>query len=158
MTSIYDFTVTSLQGEEISLQHYAWKYLLIVNTASKCGLNPQLEWLEKLYKQYQDKGLVILWFPSNQFYQEFDNKEDIAQNCLINYGVTFPIMEMIAVNGKYTNPLYVYLKKALPGFLTNAIKRNFTKFLIWPDGTPLRRFAPTDTPEVIDEYLINLIK
>ena len=153
METIYDFSAQTLQGKNITLSDYRGNYVLIVNTASQCWLTPQFEWLEKLYHDYKDKGLVILWFPSNQFAQELWSNDEIEQVCRLNYGVTFPMFETIIINGKDTHPLYVYLKKALPGLLTNAIKRNFTKFLIWPDGSPLHRFSPIDEPKKIEQYL-----
>lgn len=152
--SIYDITCRNLGGKEIKLGEFRGKHLLVVNTASKCGFTPQYEGLEKLYQQYQDKGLVVLGFPCNQFGgQEPGTADDIKSACLINYGVSFPVFEKIQVNGKEAHALFKYLKKALPGFPGQRIKWNFTKFLIDNNGVPVKRFAPYTKPERIDEYL-----
>ncbi|MFN5444341.1 MAG: glutathione peroxidase [Crocinitomicaceae bacterium] len=152
--SFYDFSANSLQGALISMESYSGKTILVVNTASKCGLTPQYEGLEKLYQTYKDKGLIILGFPCNQFgNQEPGDEKSISEGCLINYGVSFPMFSKIEVNGDQAHPIYVYLKKALPGILGSRIKWNFTKFLINGQGTPIKRFAPTTTPESIEKYL-----
>lgn len=152
--SFYDFSANSLQGAPISMESYSGKTILVVNTASKCGLTPQYEGLEKLYQTYKDKGLIILGFPCNQFgNQEPGDEKSISEGCLINYGVSFPMFSKIEVNGDQAHPIYVYLKKALPGILGSRIKWNFTKFLINGQGTPIKRFAPTTTPESIEKYL-----
>lgn len=152
--SFYDFSANSLQGAPISMKSYTGKTILVVNTASKCGLTPQYEGLEKLYQTYKDKGLIILGFPCNQFgNQEPGDEKSISEGCLINYGVSFPMFSKIEVNGDQAHPIYVYLKKALPGILGSRIKWNFTKFLINGQGTPIKRFAPTTTPESIEKYL-----
>ena len=157
--TFYQFEAKSLQGKNIKMEAYKGKTVLIVNTASKCGLTPQYEGLEKLYKKYQDKGLVILGFPSNQFAnQEPGDDKSIAEGCLINYGVSFPMFSKIEVNGDNTHPLYKYLKKELKGTLGNKIKWNFTKFLIDVEGNPVKRFAPTSKPEKIDKYLEKVLK
>ena len=154
MNNIYEFSATSLQGKEIDFETYKGKTLLIVNTASSCGLTPQFEGLEKIYEKYKDKGLVILGFPCNQFgNQESGDEKSIESGCVLNYGVTFPMFSKIEVNGNDAHPIYKYLKKELPGFPGKWIKWNFTKFLIDKDGKPLKRFAPWDKPEKIDEYL-----
>jgi len=155
-TSFYDFKAKTLGGKEISMEEYKGKTVLVVNTASKCGLTPQFEGLEELYKKYNDKGLVILGFPCNQFAnQEPGDEKSIAEGCLINYGVTFPMFSKIEVNGPDAHPLYKYLRSALPGFLSNRIKWNFTKFLINAEGKPVKRFAPATEPDKIDAYLQN---
>ncbi len=152
--SFYDFSANSLQGLPISMGSYSGKTILVVNTASKCGLTPQYEGLEKLYQTYKDKGLVILGFPCNQFgNQEPGDEKSISEGCLINYGVSFPMFSKIEVNGDQAHPIYVYLKKALPGILGSRIKWNFTKFLIDSNGKPIKRFAPTTTPDSIEKYL-----
>lgn len=152
--SFFDFTANSLQGSPISMENFSGKTILVVNTASKCGLTPQYEGLEKLYQKYKDKGLVILGFPCNQFgNQEPGDEKSISEGCLINYGVSFPMFSKIEVNGDNTHPIYIYLKKALPGILGSRIKWNFTKFLIDSKGKPIKRFAPTTTPESIEKYL-----
>ncbi|MGB1543936.1 MAG: glutathione peroxidase [Spongiibacter marinus] len=151
MSSLYDFKINSLQGKEMNLADYAGKVVLVVNTASKCGLTPQYEGLQALYDKYADKGLVIIGSPCNQFAnQEPGDSEAIQGNCLINYGVSFPITEKIEVNGKGAHPLFAYLKKAAPGTLTNAVKWNFTKFLVGKDGQPIKRYSPTTKPEQLE--------
>ena len=151
MSSLYDFKINSLQGKEMNLTDYAGKVVLVVNTASKCGLTPQYEGLQALYDKYADKGLVIIGSPCNQFAnQEPGDSEAIQGTCLINYGVSFPITEKIEVNGKGAHPLFAYLKKAAPGTLTNAVKWNFTKFLVGKDGRPIKRYSPTTKPEQLE--------
>jgi glutathione peroxidase len=141
------------------MEAYRGKYLLIVNTASKCGLTPQYEGLEKIYKKYNSRGLEILGFPCNQFAnQEPGDEKSISNECLVNYGVTFPMFSKIEVNGENTHPLFIYLKKNLKGFFGNNIKWNFTKFLIDNEGNPIKRFAPFTKPEKIEKYIENLIK
>jgi glutathione peroxidase len=157
-TSFYDFKAKTLGGKEISMEEYKGKTVLVVNTASKCGFTPQFGGLEELYKKYNDKGLVILGFPCNQFAnQEPGDEKSIAEGCLLNYGVTFPMFSKIDVNGTDAHPLYKYLKSALPGFLSNRIKWNFTKFLIDSEGKPAKRFAPSTEPDKIDTYLQKII-
>lgn len=161
MQNIYSFKAKSLQGKEIDFSVYKGKTLLIVNTASKCGFTPQYKGLEKLYQTYKDQGLVVLAFPCNQFNnQEPGDHQSIQNNCLVNYGVSFPVFEKIEVNGKKAHPLFNFLKNALPGFITNGIKWNFTKFLIDTNGKPLKRFAPFTKPEKIGHYLVknNIVK
>lgn len=155
----YSFKANSIQGKEISMELYRGKTILVVNTASKCGLTPQLEGLEALYQKYKDKGLVILGFPCNQFLnQEPGDEKSISEGCLINYGVSFPMFSKIDVNGKDAHPIYKYLKKELGGLFFNSIKWNFTKFLIDNNGKPIKRFSPYFKPEKIDIYLENLLK
>lgn len=156
--SFYDFTAASLQGKEIQMSTYKGKTILVVNTASKCGLTPQYEGLEKLYQKYKDKGLVILGFPCNQFAnQEAGDEKSISEGCLINYGVSFPMFAKIDVNGENAHPVYKYLKNELSGLLGSTIKWNFTKFLIDANGKPLKRFAPITKPEKIDKYLESIL-
>jgi len=146
--NFYMFSAKSLRGNEISMDAYRGKVILVVNTASKCGLTPQYEGLELLYEKYKDNGLVILGFPCNQFgNQEPGSEKEIAEGCLINYGVTFPMFSKIDVNGDNTHPLFKYLKSKLPGFIFKRIKWNFTKFLIDQNGVPVKRFAPSVKPE-----------
>jgi glutathione peroxidase len=124
--------------------------VLVINTATKCGLTPQFEGLEKLHQTYKDKGLVILGFPCNQFAsQEPETNESIVEACLINHGVTFQLTEKVDVNGKNTHPVYEYLKKEKGGFLGSKIKWNFTKFLVNKEGKVLKRYSPTTTPDKI---------
>ncbi|WP_129670336.1 glutathione peroxidase [Candidatus Chloroploca sp. Khr17] len=157
---IYDFEAPLLDNTPQSLAAYRGKVVLVVNVASKCGFAPQYAGLEALYERYKDDGLVILGFPCNQFgFQEPGNAEDIQQFCSMTYGVNFPIFAKVDVNGPTAHPLYDYLKRAQPGFLgSEAIKWNFTKFLIDRNGTVRRRYAPTDTPEAIERDLIALLK
>ncbi len=147
--SIYDFTVDDIGGKPVKLDRYRGKAMLIVNTASKCGFTPQYKGLDALYRKYHDQGLEVLGFPCNQFGgQEPGTEDEIAQFCEVNYGVTFPLFAKIDVNGKDAAPLYKYLKAEKPGLLgSEAIKWNFTKFLIGRDGKVLKRYAPNDTPE-----------
>ena len=156
--SFYDFTAKSLQGKEVRMDIFRGKTILVVNTASKCGLTPQYEGLEKLYQKYKDKGLVILGFPCNQFAnQESGDEKSIAEGCLINYGVSFPMFAKIDVNGENAHPVYKYLKNELGGVLGSKIKWNFTKFLIDANGKPVKRFAPIAKPEKIDKYLESIL-
>ena len=150
--SIYDFKARAIDGKEISLETYRGKVVLIVNVASKCGFTPQYKGLESLYEKYKDQGLVILGFPCNQFGgQEPGAEAEILSFCDLNYGVTFPLFSKIDVNGTNAHPLFGYLKTAKPGILgTEAIKWNFTKFLIDRKGEPIHRYAPSDKPEAID--------
>ena len=155
--NFYQFTAKSLQGKEIGMDTYKGKVVLVVNTASKCGLTPQYEGLEKLYETYKDKGLVILGFPCNQFgSQEPGTEKEISEGCLINYGVSFPMFSKIEVNGTNAHPIYKYLKDKLPGFPFKKIKWNFTKFLIDRNGIPVKRFSPTTVPENLVEDIEKL--
>ncbi len=151
MASLYDIEVTTIDGETQRLAEYAGKCLLIVNVASKCGFTPQYAGLEALYRTHKDKGLVVLGFPCNQFgAQEPGTEKDIAAFCSASYGVTFPMFAKIEVNGDRAHPLYQFLKKQAPGLLgTEAIKWNFTKFLVDRDGCVRKRYAPNDAPQAI---------
>lgn len=150
----YEFSALNLHGKEIKMEEFKGKMVLIVNTASNCGFTPQFEGLEELYKKYSEKGLVILGFPCNQFgNQEPGDENSIAEGCVINYGVTFPMFSKVEVNGKNAHPLFKYLKTELKGLLGKRIKWNFTKFLIDKNGNPLKRFSPTTNPEKIEAYL-----
>ena len=153
MTALTDFTATTLDGHEQPLSAYADKVVLVVNTASKCGFTPQYEGLEQLYEKYADQGLVVLGFPCNQFgSQEPGNADEIGAFCQKNYGVTFPMMDKIDVNGDNAHPLYRWLTSEAPGVLgSKAIKWNFTKFLVGRDGQVIRRYAPQDKPEKLAE-------
>jgi glutathione peroxidase len=154
----YSFKSTTLEGKEIKMKTYEGKVVLIVNTASKCGFTPQYEGLEKLYNTYKDKGLVILGFPCNQFAsQEPGSAEEISKFCTLKYGVTFPMFMKIEVNGKDADPLYKYLKAALPGTITNDIKWNFTKFLLDKNGKPFKRYASAVKPEEISSDIEKLL-
>jgi len=146
--AIYDFEAQTIGGEIVSLRDYEGQAILIVNTASKCGLTPQYEGLEQLYKDYGERGLVILGFPCNQFgFQEPGSESDIESFCQLNYGVSFPMFSKVDVNGYKADPLFKYLKKAQRGFMgSENIKWNFTKFLINREGKVVERFAPTQLP------------
>lgn len=149
MSTIYNFTANSLAGEPVSLDTYRGKVLLIVNTASACGFTPQYQGLEKLYRDYKDQGLVVLGFPCNQFgRQESGSAVEIGAFCEKNYGVTFPLFDKINVNGDDAHALYKHLKAQAPGLLgSEAIKWNFTKFLIQRDGAIFGRYASLTKPE-----------
>lgn len=151
MTTIADFTVTTNRGEALDLKDKLGKVLLVVNTASKCGFTPQYEGLEKLYEDYADRGFEVLGFPCNEFgAQEPGSADEIAEFCKLNFGVTFPLMAKVDVNGDDASPLFDWLKKEAPGLMgSKAIKWNFTKFLIDREGNVLRRYAPTDKPDAI---------
>lgn len=159
MTAIYDFKAPLLNGKEQSFADYKGKVLLVVNTASKCGFTPQFEGLEKLFADLNDKGLVILGFPCNQFgSQDPGSNDEIGEFCQINYGVSFPMFSKIDVNGPKADPLYRYLKAEKPGLMgSQRIKWNFTKFLIGKDGKVVKRFAPTDTPAQIRRQIEALL-
>jgi glutathione peroxidase len=148
MSDIYDFEALQINGASVPLKKFTGKAMLIVNTASACGFTPQFAGLEELHKTYGGKGLVVLGFPCNQFgAQDSGSNGEIAEFCQMNYGVSFPMMAKIDVNGGEAHPLYQWLTKEAPGLLgTKAIKWNFTKFLVGKDGHVLKRYAPTDTP------------
>ena len=155
----YQFSATTLQGKEVSMESYKGKVVLVVNTASKCGLTPQYEGLEKLYREYKDKGLVILGFPCNQFAnQEPGDAKQISEGCLINYGVSFQMFSKIDVNGPNAHPIYRYLKKELKGFPGSEIKWNFGKFLLDRNGNPVKRFSPVTKPEKLKNDIEKLLK
>ncbi len=145
----FDFTATSIAGSEVSLGEYSGQVLLIVNVASKCGLTPQYAGLESLWRTYGERGLTVLGFPCDQFAnQEPGTDEQIAEFCSVNYGVTFPMFAKVLVNGDDAHPLWQWLRSEQPGLLgSEAIKWNFTKFLIGRDGRVLKRFGPTEAPE-----------
>ena len=156
--NFYDLKFKTPQGEEISLSDFKGKLVLIVNTATKCGLAPQFKALEELNQKYKDKGLVVLGFPSNDFHdQEPESNETVEKACLINFGVTFQLSEKIHVNGENTHPVFVYLKNSLGGILGKKIKWNFTKFLISVEGEPLKRYAPMTKPEAIEEDIVKYL-
>jgi len=157
--TFYDFSAKNLQGTDIDMFSFKGKTVLVVNTASQCGLTPQFEGLEKLNQKYKDKDLVILGFPCNQFgNQEPGDAKSIADGCQLNYGVSFPMFSKIEVNGKNEHPIYKYLKGELGGLFGSKIKWNFTKFLISAKGKPLKRFSPITKPEKIDQYLEKILK
>ena len=158
--NIYDFKALSTDGKEISFSDYKGKALLIVNVASRCGYTPQYEGLENLYKKYGARTFLVLGFPCNQFGgQEPGSDSEIKSFCEKKYGVTFPLFAKIEVNGPLAHPLYAWLVKARPGiFGTEAVKWNFTKFLIDPQGSPVKRYAPSDKPEAIEKEIEQILK
>lgn len=155
----YQLEAKTPQGKTIPFSDFKGKVVLVVNTATKCGLAPQFEGLEALHQQYKDQGLVVLGFPCDQFAgQEPETNETLEQVCLVNHGVHFQLTEKVEVNGKNTHPVFVYLKKKLGGFLISRIKWNFTKFLIDKNGKPFRRYAPTTKPEAMRDDIKKLLE
>ncbi|MCP4911959.1 MAG: glutathione peroxidase [Oligoflexia bacterium] len=159
MNNIYETKLNDLKGQAIDFEAFKNKTILVVNTASKCGFTPQYEGLEKLHQKYKDQGLVIIGTPCNQFgKQEPGSSDEISEFCQVNYGVSFLISEKIDVNGSNAHPLYQWLKKEKPGLLnTEAIKWNFTKFLVDKNGQAVQRFAPKDTPESLEKIIQELL-
>ena len=145
--SLYDLTFTTNRGEEVALSDYAGRPVLIVNTASKCGFTPQYQGLQELHEQLKDEGLVVLGFPCDQFaHQEPGDDAQIEEFCQVNYGVTFPLSTKVDVNGSDTHPVFQFVKERSKGMLGSAVKWNFTKFLVSPDGQTVTRYAPTTEP------------
>ena len=159
MTTLYEMGATTIDGGNQSFLDYQGKTLLVVNVASKCGFTPQYTGLESMYRKYKDKGFVILGFPCDQFaHQEPGNEQEIKSFCSLKYDVSFPMFAKVDVNGTNTAPLYKYLKHEAAGFLgTEAVKWNFTKFLIDKHGKVIRRYAPTDTPESIEKDVAKIL-
>jgi len=159
MTTIADFTVTTNRGESLDLKDKLGKVLLVVNTASKCGFTPQYDGLEKLYQQFKDRDFEVLGFPCNQFgAQEPGSAEEIAEFCKVNFGVTFPLMAKIDVNGDNASPLFDWMKKEAKGLMgSTSIKWNFTKFLIDREGNVVKRYGPQDTPASIARDIERLL-
>lgn len=156
--SVYDFSATTNKGAVLELSELRGKVLLIVNTASKCGLTPQYKALEELHQRYADRGLVVLGFPCDQFgHQEPGTDEEIESFCSLNYGVSFTMMQKIEVNGAGAHPLYQYLRKRAGGWFGNSIKWNFTKFLVSADGQVIKRYAPITKPERLAEDIERLL-
>jgi len=149
---IFDFSMRTIDGVDLPLSKYRVRVLLIVNVASQCGFTPQYAGLEALYRKYHDRGFEVLGFPCDQFgHQEPGDEAEIKKFCSLTYGVSFPMFAKIKVNGADADPLYAYLKDARPGVLgLEAIKWNFTKFLVGRDGVPIKRYAPADKPESIE--------
>jgi len=148
MSTVYDFEALQIDGKPVALSKFKGKVMLVVNTASACGFTPQFAGLEELHQTYGKKGLVVLGFPCNQFgAQDKGSNGEIAEFCQLNYGVSFPMMAKIDVNGTQAHPLYQWLASEAPGLLgSKSIKWNFTKFLVGKEGSVLKRYAPTDTP------------
>ncbi|WP_324721045.1 glutathione peroxidase [Salinimicrobium sp. HB62] len=158
MKEFYEHSAKDLQGKEISMEEFRNKVVLVVNTASECGFTPQLEGLEELYKKYKEEGFVVLGFPCNQFgKQEPGDEKSIAEGCVVNYGVTFPMFSKVDVNGKEAHPLFKYLKNELGGLLGSKVKWNFTKFLVDRKGKPVKRFAPITKPESLEKDIKRLL-
>jgi glutathione peroxidase len=156
--TFYDFEAQSLQGKTVSMEEFKGKTVIVVNTASQCGLTPQYEGLEELYQKYRDQGLVILGFPCNQFgKQEPGSSDEIQEFCQVNYGVSFPMFSKVDVNGNSAHPLFKYLKSQLGGLLGSKIKWNFTKFVLDKEGHPIKRFAPTTKPEKMEATIQKLL-
>lgn len=160
MQNIYDFNLKTIDGKETTLAPYKGKVMLIVNVASKCSYTSQYDGLQALYEKYKDKGLVVLGFPCNQFaHQEPGSEEEIQNFCRVNFGVTFPMFSKIDVNGDNTHPLYQYLKSQQPGILgTEAIKWNFTKFLVDKEGKVLNRFSSSTKPKELEKEIETLLR
>ncbi|CAD5370241.1 Glutathione peroxidase [Rubrivivax sp. A210] len=150
-TSIHDFEALSISGQPVQLSAHKGQVLLIVNTASACGFTPQFAGLEKLWQDYRERGLVIVGFPSNEFGgQDPGSNEEIASFCQLNFGVSFPMMAKIKVNGGEAHPLWQWLKAQAPGILgTEGVKWNFTKFLVGRDGQVRKRYAPNEAPDAL---------
>lgn len=154
----YDFNALSIDGKDISMSEFKNKIVLIVNTASKCGFTPQFEGLEKLYNQYKDEGFVILGFPCNQFGNQDPGKDnEIKSFCEINYGVTFPMFSKVEVNGDDAHPIFKWLKDEKSGLIVDAIKWNFTKFLLNRSGEVVDRFGSNKKPENIRKDIEKLL-
>lgn len=154
----YEFEAMDIRGNRVGMDKYQGKLLLIVNTASKCGLTPQFEGLETLYKEYKEKGLEILGFPCNQFAnQDPGSNEEVQEYCQLNYGVSFPMFGKVEVNGTDAHPIYQFLKSKAKGFMNNDIKWNFTKFLVDNNGTVIKRYGPTVKPDKIKKDIEKLL-
>lgn len=158
MTNIYEISVKDAKGEMVSLEQYKGKVIVVVNVASKCGFTPQYKDLQELYDTYKDQGLEILGFPCNQFKeQEPGSIDEIQSFCSLTYGVDFPIMDKVDVNGEDESPLFTYLKEEQKGMLGSSIKWNFTKFLIDRDGNVVKRYAPNINPKKMTKDIENLL-
>lgn len=156
--NFYDFSAKGMYGDEINMKSYEGKVVLVVNTASKCGLTPQFKDLETLYKKYKDRGFEILGFPCNQFAnQDAGTNEEIQTFCQLNYGVTFTMFEKIEVNGENAHPIYKYLKEEKKSLLGKEIKWNFTKFLVDTEGQVIKRYSPTTKPLNIEKDIEKLL-
>ena len=157
--SVFDYACANSGGQERQLKEFEGKVLLVVNTASKCGLTPQFEGLEALYQEYRDQGVEVLGFPCNQFAsQDPGSNDEITEFCQLNYGVSFPMFGKIEVNGSGTDPLFKHLKKEAPGALgSQRIKWNFTKFLVNASGEVVKRYSPTTKPKDIEKDIKKLL-
>lgn len=155
--NIYDIPVKTEKGEQYELDRYKGQVMMIVNTASKCGFTNQFTALEELYDKYKEEGFVVLGFPSDQFKQELSSGEDAAEFCRLNYGVTFPMHEMVKVNGSEAHPLFKHLSSEAKGLLGQSVKWNFTKFLVDRDGNVIKRYAPQDSPSKAEKDIAKLL-
>ena len=156
--NIYDIPVKTEKGNTYQLDEYKGQVMMIVNTASKCGFTKQFSQLEELYGKYKEDGFVVLGFPSNQFKQELEDGEQAAEFCRLDYGVTFPMHDMIKVNGAEAHPLFQHLTSEAKGLLGQAVKWNFTKFLVDRDGKVVKRYAPQDNPLNAEQDITKLLK
>ncbi|WP_342527425.1 glutathione peroxidase [Chryseomicrobium sp. FSL W7-1435] len=158
MTTVFDFKVKATTGDEVTLDAYKGKVLVVVNTASKCGFTPQFEELQKLYEKYQEQGFEVLGFPSDQFNnQEFENIDETMNFCQRNYGVSFPMFAKVDVKGDQADPLFQHLVSEKKGLLSEGIKWNFTKFLVDREGNVVKRYAPQTSPAKIEEDLLGYL-
>lgn len=158
METVYNFTVKDNKGNDVAFEQFRGKVLLIVNTASKCGFTPQYAGLEELNKKYGESGLVVIGFPCDQFAnQEPGSDDEIASFCELNFGVTFRVMKKVEVNGPNTNSLFQFLKNKTSGLFGSKIKWNFTKFLVAPDGTTIKRYSPITKPQSIEKDIVKLL-
>lgn len=155
--NIYDIPVKTEKGEQYKLDRYKGQVMMIVNTASKCGFTNQFTELEELYDKYKEEGFVVLGFPSNQFKQELSSGEEAAEFCRLDYGVTFPMHEMVKVNGSEAHPLFKHLSSEAKGLLGQSVKWNFTKFLVDRDGNVIKRYAPQDSPIKAENDIAKLL-
>lgn len=155
--NIYDILVKTEKGEQYELDRYKGQVMMIVNTASKCGFTNQFTELEELYDKYKEEGFVVLGFPSDQFKQELSSGEEAAEFCRLDYGVTFPMHEMVKVNGSQAHPLFKHLSSEAKGLLGQSVKWNFTKFLVDRDGNVIKRYAPQDSPTKAENDIAKLL-
>lgn len=156
--TLYDFSIRNLDGEMMDFECFRGKVVLFVNTASKCGFTPQYAGLEQLYQQYKDQGLIIVGVPCNQFgQQEPGTPTQIRDECLLQYDVTFPITEKVAVNGVHAHPLFQWLREECRGLFGSSVKWNFTKFLVDRQGRPLQRFSPMTSPASLESKIQELL-
>ncbi|AMO86038.1 redoxin family protein [Solibacillus sp. FSL K6-1781] len=155
--NIYDIPVKTEKGEQYELDRYKGQVMMIVNTASKCGFTNQFTQLEELYEKYKEEGFVVLGFPSDQFKQELSSGEEAAEFCRLDYGVTFPMHEMVKVNGTEAHPLFKHLSSEAKGLLGQSVKWNFTKFLVDRDGNVIKRYAPQDSPTKAENDIAKLL-
>jgi glutathione peroxidase len=151
INSLYDLSFTDNRGQTVPMSEFAGRPVLIVNTASKCGFTPQYDGLQHLHQEFKDRGLVVIGFPCDQFaHQEPGDDEQIEEFCRVNYGVSFPLSKKVDVNGKDADPVFDFLKERAGGLLGSGIKWNFTKFLVSPDGTTVKRYAPKTEPAILE--------